>query len=560
MPQVQFVDNAMALKSLRDSDFDVYSAYGEVIDNSIQAKATWIKINFEKLSHPTRDFLILKKVIFSDNGIGMNQDTLHRCMQMGFSSRYNDRSGIGRFGVGMTLASINQCKRIDIYSRQDAGIWQYTYIDLDDIMTGNASNIPVPISCELPKEYEHIASDGSGTIVVWSKYDRQPTDAREIIKEMKVWSGRTYRYFIWDGVQIFLDNEEIKAIDPLYVRTDKTQFPNDPKAEEQPAIKFKYVVDKIDKPENSPDESEIVIRMSLLPESFRQEQGVGGAEATRERYIDRNEGISIIRNRREVFYGHLPHMPREYKKFEEIDRWWGCEISFNAFLDRAFTVKNIKRGAIPEPSLKRIILSRITPTRKTLLERVRTFWVQEKNKKEQKEQTNLFATGHEAAEQVAKDTPTGQTLIDQSKNRQQEAEKLVQSIMKDLDEKDQREWALRFAGQPFTIKDEAWNLGGTFFETKHLGGSDVLLYNKNHAFFQELENIIQEIEQTAPNNELYKKLKLLIDLLIVSYSRAEADFEGNTEMTAEEFIELLRGNWGKFLRSYIRTWKKDQKI
>lgn len=32
---VKFIDNSLALQSLRDSDFDVYSAYGEVIDNSI---------------------------------------------------------------------------------------------------------------------------------------------------------------------------------------------------------------------------------------------------------------------------------------------------------------------------------------------------------------------------------------------------------------------------------------------------------------------------------------------------------------------------------------------
>lgn len=44
---VKFIDNSLALQSLRDSDFDVYSAYGEVIDNSIQAEASWIKIHFD---------------------------------------------------------------------------------------------------------------------------------------------------------------------------------------------------------------------------------------------------------------------------------------------------------------------------------------------------------------------------------------------------------------------------------------------------------------------------------------------------------------------------------
>ena len=30
------------------------------------------------------------------------------------------------------------------------------------------------------------------------------------------------------------------------------------------------------------------------------------------------------------------------------------------------------------------------------------------------------------------------------------------------------------------------------------------------------------------------------------------------EMTAEQFIEQLRSNWGQYLKSYINTWIKEQ--
>jgi len=43
-----FVEQDTALESMGASDFDCYSAYGEVIDNSIQAFATDIRIFIEE--------------------------------------------------------------------------------------------------------------------------------------------------------------------------------------------------------------------------------------------------------------------------------------------------------------------------------------------------------------------------------------------------------------------------------------------------------------------------------------------------------------------------------
>lgn len=548
---VKFIDNAMALQSLRDSDFDVYSAYGEVIDNSIQAEATWVKINFNMTrSSAKRPYSIINEVIFSDNGKGMDKATLHRCMQMGFSSRYNDRTGIGRFGVGMTLASINQCKRVEIYSREQDGEWLWTYVDLDEIMQNTSEGIPEPESRKIPDKYKKIASDGAGTIVVWTKYDRQPQSGEKIIEEMHVWSGRTYRYFIWKGLDIFINDETVKAIDPLYVNTDKTKFPNDPKAQELTPIEFNWKVAKIDRADNSPDESPITIRMSLLPEELRSYRGAGGSNETKERHIDQNEGISIVRNGREVFYGHIPYFT---PKFEEIDRWWGCEISFNAVLDREFTVKNIKRGALPNPELREVIQVKISPTRKSLVEQVREYWMKMQKIEEDTSNKDETKTGHEGAEKIAAMTPTDKSAIDKRQDIKQTIPTLIQEIGQDWDEMMKAKWAAKFADQPFTIKDEAWR-GTGFFETNHLGGKDVLLYNTNHPFFIKLYEILNQIEEDNPETDLYKDLKNLIDLLIISYSKSEAKFEADDKMTAPDFIEMLRSNWGEYLKRYLQTW------
>jgi len=140
----KFINDALALKAFRHSDFDVYSAYGEVVDNSIQANAKWVKIKIDSRAKTsqTNPYYIINEAVFSDNGIGMSKETLSNCLSMGYSTRYDDRKGIGRFGVGMTLASINQCKRVDVYSREKDGEWFWTYIDLDEIIIGICQKSP----------------------------------------------------------------------------------------------------------------------------------------------------------------------------------------------------------------------------------------------------------------------------------------------------------------------------------------------------------------------------------------------------------------------------------
>ena len=121
------VNAATAILSMRSSSFDELSAYGEVVDNSIQAEAKNVKIKFDTTN---RD---IRKLAFGDDGIGMDAETLSKCLSLGWSSRYNDREGIGRFGVGMKLGAIHQCKRVEVWSKQDDAGWLYTYIDLEEI-------------------------------------------------------------------------------------------------------------------------------------------------------------------------------------------------------------------------------------------------------------------------------------------------------------------------------------------------------------------------------------------------------------------------------------------
>ena len=88
-----------------------------------------------------------------------------------------------------------------------------------------------------------------------------------------------------------------------------------------------------------------------------------------------------------------------------------------------------------------------------------------------------------------------------------------------------------------------------------MGGKAILEYNMDHIFFERITELLQilEEEEDADPVEIANELKVLIDLLIVSYARAEANFADDTMMKADQFVENIRNYWGQFLQSYINT-------
>ena len=95
-----------------------------------------------------------------------------------------------------------------------------------------------------------------------------------------------------------------------------------------------------------------------------------------------------------------------------------------------------------------------------------------------------------------------------------------------------------------------------------MGGSAILEYNMNHLFFERIVELIDSLEEPSDEFEIDyveigKEMKIMIDLLIISYARAEANFADDTMMKAKDFIENMRNYWGQFLLNYINTREAD---
>ena len=369
---------ATAYQSLRESGFDFSTAIGELIDNSVQANAKQIaiipKIKQQQFEDVEESIPVITQIFVIDDGDGMDENTLNGCPQLGFSTRYNDRTGLGRFGVGATYAAISQCKRATFCSHpkgKDNLI--ATYIDLDEIAGHTQINIPKPSESHLPDNLQDIHFDNPSTIVVWDKCDRLHSDANgkpiradEHLAELKNWISRAYRYFIWEGIEIYIESEKVVAYDPLYLNTEQTEFPDDPCATEKLSKSFEWSV-----PNSSGETSFISVKLTLLPEIWRRKQGDGRRPHARERRIPKNQGLSILRHHREVAFGNFyPMVPSQ----EYIDRWWGCEINFGPELDECWEVRNIKRGARPIKELRDELRKRLIPKINELRKEIQYHW------------------------------------------------------------------------------------------------------------------------------------------------------------------------------------------
>lgn len=555
-----FVEQDTALESMRASDFDCYSAYGEVIDNSIQANATDIRLQFEeRKDRQNTSTKKIGRVLFADNGHGMDFDLLHKCLKLGHSSRYNDRAGIGRFGVGMTLGAIHECRKIEVYSKIASGNWNYTYLDLDEIKEGKLKFLPSPIPKKPNEEIVDYINE-SGTLVIWSKYDKQFEKFENIIKQSEFWIGRTFRKFIWGEakgykpIKIRVNHKIVPAFDPLFLTKKLTGFEDEPAADLLPNQIISWTVPL--EANSKKQKSDIEIRISLLPDEYRRDAGQGGDKFAQERFIDENEGISILRNDREVFYGHIPYTPKlgNSEADQMVNRFIGCEIAFGAELDLEFEVKNIKRGAKPVRELKEKIVEQIAPTFRSLREQIRNRWNERKREEEANVSTENAEIGvsgtHSSTNKFLKESK--EALLKNNKaNKVENDEKIAKKVNPEADI-DQIQKVIEALKENGITIDEREFIGDAFIDIEHGNQLKTIFYNTNSTFFKAYSVILDELKEG--NVELANKYRVLMDLIFVGYMLAESNIDPNEKMDGATFTDEIKQYWSINLSKILKKW------
>lgn len=356
---------ARSITAMRDSGYrNTAYALAELIDNAVQAEATAVEVLCieRRERERRRDRARLHEIAVLDNGSGMDAATLRMALQFGNGTRLNDRSGIGRFGMGLPNASISQASRVDVWTwRNGTGNALWTYIDLEEIDAGAMTAVPAPEQRAIPTQWSRVsrALDQTGTLVVWSKLDPARLtwkQAWRALDHTERIAGRIYRLFLDDSaVAIRLYSQEEDASepsidrdanvnDPLYLRPlAALPAPFDERA------MFEEVWSEDTEIEFQGETHKVTARYALAaPETVAEAGTVNRGATAYGKHAASNVGVSVLRAGRELMLDDgwcIGHDPRE--------RWWGAEVEFPPALDEVFGLTSNKQAAIHFSELAR---------------------------------------------------------------------------------------------------------------------------------------------------------------------------------------------------------------
>lgn len=330
------------ISSLRDVGYNsTTSALCEHVDNALQWGATEVRVYFrqtgKKGAYET-DVLVL------DNGKGMAPNILRFATSFGGSMVYDNRSGIGRYGMGMKTAALSVCPIMDLYSWQEAGAYYNMTLDVEAIGRERANLIELPeptLMDELPSEVSEMltrpmsfpdrseqtlfAGKGddlkgrlgrSGTVVFLPACDRLTfakarTLCEHAVKEM----SHVYRRFLVKGIKLYVNNRLVEPFDPTYSMT-AARHTNIPEIKvKESRLVFSKVIEVRRKENNlhdpdNPETAPVTVRLYALP---IEDWGALPLKVRKnDLHLYDDNTVSVLRNDREVFVGTIPQIMKRH--------------------------------------------------------------------------------------------------------------------------------------------------------------------------------------------------------------------------------------------------------
>ena len=155
---------AALIQGMRDFGYSLDTALADIVDNSITAAATAVRIETDLMG--AEPFISIL-----DDGTGMTEDVLLEALRPGSRDPREKRppSDLGRFGLGLKTASFSQCRRVTVISRKDSKTCCARW-DLDRVSDSNQWLLEIPTGVEAARLDAQLGTNG--TAVIWEKLDR----------------------------------------------------------------------------------------------------------------------------------------------------------------------------------------------------------------------------------------------------------------------------------------------------------------------------------------------------------------------------------------------------
>ncbi len=594
----RFLSASTVIESLRDNGYNNTAyALAELIDNSLQAKATRVEVGFIEEKLAKRKNYTVSEISLWDNGNGMDAETLRVAMQFGGGTHRNDSSGMGKFGMGLPNSSISQCKRVEVWSWQKGGEPHYTYLDVDAMKEGTLEEVPMPKVCAIPSKYEEAFFNKrpeSGTLIIWSKLDRLSwKTGQSIYRHCEHLVGRMYRNFICnDNIKIEsrtyrpsgsekLDTwkiEVFKANDPMYLKknTSLPVLPGSYKNEaffelmDEETVSVEFINES-----GEPKRDDVTITTSMVKKSIADKilkntvGRLGGTEWGK--HCSKNVGVSIVRANRELVLrdSFLTSALRESK-----GRFIGVEISFPPSLDAVFGVTNNKQDAVKlipydmnsissqagfdseqeylrdleenSDSLLQVlkVVSIVKKQVSALTKSLEAINVIGKGVKGVAETKTVAegAAGKATQGSVSREKHGHKTeTIQEELKKEDVVEHLKKAGGMTQDEAESKAERLILTGNRFLIEDVARD-SEAFFDVSTSKGLTLVLFNTNHVFYKKLVNKLGEDELEV------------MQTTIAGFARVMNE---TTDDKRLNYLNSVRREWGLVISEFLEEPSDD---
>jgi hypothetical protein len=169
------------IHALRNVGYSFEESVADLVDNSIDAKASKVRIRFLVRNSKTVDLLI------SDNGDGMDEQKLREAMRFGTQSLVEQEERLGMFGLGLKLASIAHAENLYVISLKNENFVGRAWTD-EGLKKGFYCSV---LSLSELKEVCALSSlpdpDGKGTWVLWRnlfRYSARFEEAEQLCEEL----------------------------------------------------------------------------------------------------------------------------------------------------------------------------------------------------------------------------------------------------------------------------------------------------------------------------------------------------------------------------------------
>ena len=326
------------MESMRSIGYAFETALADIIDNSISAGASTIEV----ICSPYDQAF----VAVLDDGSGMSKSGLleamrHGARNVGARAPEND---LGRFGLGLKTASLSQCRRLTVLSKQSGSIsgaeWNLDQIERDDdwslLMLEKADFKSVP-------EIERLQAQSDGTLVVWRDLDRALAGAVNPQAELLNLIDLS-REHLCQVFHRFLERPK----NPLTIEINGV-----PVEPVDPFLRHRKGAQSLPAQSLSVEGQTVTIQPYILPHISRMSSKdiskAGGADGLR-----KNQGFYVYRNQRLISWGTWFRLARQ----EEMTKLARVLVDVPDTLDHLWSL-DIKKSSAHPPDAVRAGLRKI---------------------------------------------------------------------------------------------------------------------------------------------------------------------------------------------------------